>query len=313
MSALLSWLSLDDSARSSIKIDITSGLHRGTSIDLEDRTYTVGSSPECDIVLRDEGVAAEHAVLRIKSGAVFIETQSHEVGLGAGKVLNHREGARLRLPSTLFIGSAEIKVSREGAEEPGVRQMASRMVIPVAAAIIIPVLIAIGISSAPDISSATSASRDPVDEKQFELVRRADNVPQPANAATKGEVIPALAKHIEAAGLNGITLSGTGKDIMASGSITQEQHAKWIEVVTWFDRTYSGTSTLVSTVQPSRRPSRPPVSVQAVWYGENPYMIASDGKRYYQGAELNSGWSVRAIQQGRVILAKGSEEFQLTY
>jgi pSer/pThr/pTyr-binding forkhead associated (FHA) protein len=311
MSKLSSWLSPDTTA-SSPKLEIASGLHKGTSVDLTGTSYSIGSSPDCDIVLRDEGVAAEHAQIRIDGGSVSVETQSHPVGIGNGKVLNHQEGCRLRLPATLTFGSTEVIISQEGAVEPSVGQMASRLAVPVAAAILIPVILIVAIASSPDMSATKAPARTAATNSAADT-ERPTAMGDASTQKPAGEAADELQKRITAAGLEGVTLAANGDDIVASGAIPAADHAKWVDAMKWFDRTYAGKASLVSMVSADRKAGRPPVAIQAVWYGDNPYMIASDGKRYYQGASLNGGWMVRAIQKDKVVLAKGADEFQLTY
>ncbi|WP_188408740.1 SctD/MshK family protein [Agaricicola taiwanensis] len=309
MNRILTWLS-PDTGDSSPTLDIVSGLHRGTSIDLKGKSYRIGSAPDSDIILRDEGVAADHARIRIDGNAVHVETQSHEVELGNGLVLTAQQGARLRLPITMSIGQAQLRLSRDGASEPTIGQMASRLAVPVAAAILIPALLIVGIASRPDVESAAVSPRT-AEVQRLSAESAPDNISNTVQA--EETIVPNLQKRIQTAGLEGIKLAPSGNDIVATGSIAPDKHGVWIDVMTWFDRSYGGKASLVSMVETNRRPARPPVSVQAVWYGNNPYMIASDGKRYYEGASLNSGWSVRSIAKDRIILAKGSEEFRLTY
>lgn len=46
-----------------LELRILSGLHQGAGMPLERRAYTLGSSMECDVVLHDEGILAQHAQL----------------------------------------------------------------------------------------------------------------------------------------------------------------------------------------------------------------------------------------------------------
>ena len=39
-------------------------------------------------------------------------------------------------------------------------------------------------------------------------------------------------------------------------------------------------------------------NVQAVWFGERPYIITAEGNRYYKGAFLNNGWKIKDIADG---------------
>jgi hypothetical protein len=44
-----------------------------------------------------------------------------------------------------------------------------------------------------------------------------------------------------------------------------------------------------------------------VWFGERPYIITAEGNRYYEGAFLDNGWTIKDIADGRILLAKDGE------
>jgi hypothetical protein len=57
----------------------------------------------------------------------------------------------------------------------------------------------------------------------------------------------------------------------------------------------------------------PVVNVQAVWFGERPYIITAEGNRYYKGASLDNGWTIKDIADGRILLSKDGETLALVY
>ena len=38
--------------------------------------------------------------------------------------------------------------------------------------------------------------------------------------------------------------------------------------------------------------------MQAVWFGERPYIITAEGNRYYKDAFLDNGWTIKDIADG---------------
>ncbi|WP_367272599.1 EscD/YscD/HrpQ family type III secretion system periplasmic domain-containing protein [Mesorhizobium sp.] len=50
-----------------------------------------------------------------------------------------------------------------------------------------------------------------------------------------------------------------------------------------------------------------------MWYGERPYVIATDGARYHQGAFTNDGWTVKRIGETELLLTKGGATVALKY
>jgi hypothetical protein len=57
----------------------------------------------------------------------------------------------------------------------------------------------------------------------------------------------------------------------------------------------------------------PALQLQAVWYGERPYVLAADGEHYFKGALLDNGWIIRDIGEDHMVLAKDGETVTVTY
>lgn len=57
----------------------------------------------------------------------------------------------------------------------------------------------------------------------------------------------------------------------------------------------------------------PRLTLQAIWYGERPYVIAGDGTRYHEGAFTNDGWTIKEIGQTALVLTKGGATVALKY
>ncbi|TIL81299.1 MAG: SMAD/FHA domain protein, partial [Mesorhizobium sp.] len=60
-------------SRHSVALSVTHGFHAGAQLSLVEPLYTVGSSTESEIVLRDAGIAPVHARLRRKGSQIEIE------------------------------------------------------------------------------------------------------------------------------------------------------------------------------------------------------------------------------------------------
>ena len=123
-----------------------------------------------------------------------------------------------------------------------------------------------------------------------------------------------LTERLDASGLSGLRVSAAGGQVTVTGSITKQQTGAWTEVQQWFDAAYRGRLVLVANVTPTeaKKPA-PVVNVQAVWFGERPYVITTEGNRYYKGAFLDNGWMIKDIVDGRILLAKDGETLALVY
>ncbi len=64
----------------------------------------------------------------------------------------------------------------------------------------------------------------------------------------------------------------------------------WTEVQQWFDAGISRAVILAANATPTEAKKPAPVmNVQAVWFGERPYVITTEGTRCQGGAFLDNG------------------------
>ena len=115
MSSFAAALSAVVSSSSTFVLEITAGFHRGVRLELEPGDYRIGSTPGADIVLRDAGIAAEHAVLRVGRRSIDLHAIGGEVGVGE-EVIAKGYGCALRAPIDLTIGEARLRISVERAQ-----------------------------------------------------------------------------------------------------------------------------------------------------------------------------------------------------
>ena len=112
MSFIADSLSALVSSSSTFILEITDGFHRGVRLELEQGDCRIGSTPGADIVLRDAGIAAEHAVLRVGRRSIDLHAIGGEVGVGK-EVIAKGYGCALRPPIDLTIGEARLRISVE--------------------------------------------------------------------------------------------------------------------------------------------------------------------------------------------------------
>jgi hypothetical protein len=123
-----------------------------------------------------------------------------------------------------------------------------------------------------------------------------------------------LSERLNASGLTGLRVTTGAGQVVVTGSITKQQTDAWTEAQQWFDAAYRGRLVLVANVAPTdAKKPMPVVNVQAVWFGERPYIITADGNRYYKGASLDNGWTIKDIADGRILLSKDGETLALVY
>src|SRR5215813_15565689 len=115
MSSFVASLSGAVSASPKFVLEITAGVHRGVRLELEPGDVRIGSTPGADIVLRDAGIAAEHAILRVGPRSIDLHAIGGDVGVGEEIVANGY-GCALRAPVDLTIGEARLRISIERAQ-----------------------------------------------------------------------------------------------------------------------------------------------------------------------------------------------------
>jgi hypothetical protein len=134
-----------------------------------------------------------------------------------------------------------------------------------------------------------------------------------ASALNAEEAGRKLAERLDVAGLSGLRVNAGAGQVVVTGSIMKQQTAAWTEAQQWFDAQYRGRLVLVAKVGFTEAKPMPVVNVQAVWFGERPYIITAEGNRYYKGAFLDNGWTIKDIADGRILLSKDGETLALVY
>ena len=118
MSSFTTWLSaVVSSSPSTFVLESTAGFHRGVRLELEPGDVRIGSTPGADIVLRDAGIAAEHAVLRVGRRSIDLHAIGGEVRVGE-EIIANGYGCALQAPIDLTIGEARLRISIERNQAP---------------------------------------------------------------------------------------------------------------------------------------------------------------------------------------------------
>ncbi|MER8375512.1 EscD/YscD/HrpQ family type III secretion system periplasmic domain-containing protein [Mesorhizobium sp. M1406] len=306
-------------ARHSIALSVIHGFHAGAEIDLVEPVYTVGSSTESDIVLRDAGIAPIHARLRRQGSQFEIEAVGGDVALATGETIHEGHGSRCRLPLIINVGDASIRLVNplRGSN----RWTVSNRPLLVAGSVLLAVfaisVAANGFSFAkPDIGEEKLASQD------GEPIRMAfagaagqevlddSSPPQIQNAAAAASQ---LKQHLEQSGISALTVQQSTGRLLVSGMIPNDKSGVWTETQSWFDQAFGAHIALVSNVMIGNAEQAPRLTLQAIWYGERPYVIAADGARYHEGAFTDDGWTIKHIGETELLLTKGGATVALKY
>ncbi|RWE17890.1 MAG: hypothetical protein EOS61_01255 [Mesorhizobium sp.] len=302
----------------SVALSVTHGFHAGAELSLVEPLYTIGSSTESDVVLRDAGIAPIHARLRRKGGQFEVEAVGGDVALATGEIIRQGQGSRCRLPIILGIGDARIRLVNP--ERPPNQWSIGNRPMLVAGSVLFAVfavsVAANGFSLAKsDIGAQTSSSQDGHVKMAFagEQGQGVLDDSSPAQIQTVAEAESQLKLRLDQSGINTVTVQRSPGRLVVSGMIPSDKSGVWTETQSWFDEAFGTRVPLVSNVMVGNAPQAPRLTLQAIWYGERPYVIAADGARYHEGAFTDDGWTIKHIGETELLLTKGGATVALKY
>lgn len=282
----------------SVTLFVLEGPNAGTVQKLAPAAYRVGSGLDSDIVLADETLAPVHALIDIGRHRVRIEPLAGAVAVpGRAEVTEPGGALTLPLPAELTLGSSRIVVRSPVEATIGGSRLRA-VTVTIALLVILGGLSGIALSSGGG-SDGPTAGQAEAPEAGKPAVQTAALAPVVPRQQTPQE---ALQARIEAAHLDGVTLAVKGSRIVASGRLSPADMAQWREIQAWFDRTFASSALLASEVATGAGSGAPELVIQAVWTGDNPYLITHTGSKYFEGADLGGGWSVDKIRADAVTL-----------
>jgi hypothetical protein len=304
-----------------LKLEVIAGAHRGAVLLLDGSAYRIGSSPVADIVLSDQGVAPEHAALRIERSSVRIEAVGADMTVGQ-EPLPLSRGCHVRLPVSFSVGAAQIHLSDPGIDSgrgvslPGVKLLLAGALAGAG------LMAALALGEFPQMAGIVSRAIAPASGYGVAYRDSVSPSPEkslPAEGGSPSRVstqdsMNALKTRIDAAHIQTLQISIEDGRVVATGTLSGSDVAEWAGIQQWFDKAYGGDVVLTSRISPPSGPrAMPSLQLQAVWYGENPYVVMADGGHYFKGAVLDNGWVIRDIGEDRLLLVKDRETVALTY
>lgn len=281
-----------------LTLSVLGGLHQGVDARIEGDSCTIGSASQCDVVLADGHVAPDHLRLRFHGRQVAVDAVGGDVDVIGHALVPRGHGCRVPLPVTLTLGQARIQIHRSQATTPPMMRWLS---IGGAGVLVLVTAIMFATQS----NGFGSAN----------VTRIATPSPVSTVAAPQAEGTQALAQlHDRFAqnGLTGLIATESDRHIEVSGTITTDQLDLWNQTQRWFDGAHGGQYVLTSHVTPAIAAAPPAFSFQAVWFGENPYLIDAKGERRYPGAALQDGWMLKSIAVDGITVTRNGTDFQLT-
>ncbi|WP_376091727.1 FHA domain-containing protein [Roseomonas sp. CCTCC AB2023176] len=288
------------------RLDVVDGPNRGARLDLPPGAYRIGAEADADILLADQEAGRIRLHLTIPEAGEARVLAEAPGALVAGRPLRPGRARLVSRGATVRLGATTLRLApppaglaardgRRRAMQWRVGLLAALILLLGATAVLLPRLMA-------DPRPAVTERRD--------VGPRADRAPPDPEAARA-----ALSERLAAAGLGPDRLrvsDGAGGALLVEGRLSAEETARFNDVRRWYDAAHGAGPALVPRLGVDIGPPRPGLRIRAVSLAPVPYIIASDGEKYGEGAVLEDGWVVESITRERVVLRRGSETSVVT-
>jgi hypothetical protein len=273
--------------------------------------------------LRDSGIEPIHARLRRRGSQVEVEAVGGDVRLANGDVVPKGHGRRCKLPLEVRFGEAQILLAGPS-QATSSRGLLGRSGLVAAGLVIITTLFIVGNSlsladsersaqnSPPEAKLMKQAFADGVQKYAATVAQQGVSTSSAQGPTSAAEAGRQLGLQLSEAGIGALKVEETEGRLLVSGTIPEQQAEAWTAIQSRFDQTF-GHVPLVSNVVAGGVEQAPRIPMQAIWYGQRPYIITADGARYYEGAFVSDGWTIRKIGEKELLLTKGSSTVALRY
>jgi hypothetical protein len=141
---------------------------------------------------------------------------------------------------------------------------------------------------------------------------RQESVVARGSPVTMTEAAAQLRMRLARAAINTLHIKEAQGRLIVEGPLQKRQSEVWTEIRSWFDQAYGANVLLVSNVDVDGGTHAPRIPLQAIWYGQPPYIITADGARFYEGAFVE-GWSIAEIGEKELLLTKSGATVALKY
>ncbi len=101
-----------------LRLKVLVGPNAGAELPLEVGTYSIGTSPECDLVPRDSTVKEHHANLEVGADSIIVTPVDGEVKVNGRKI---EQATRIEFFDGVMLGNSGFALGPDGEEWPDVR------------------------------------------------------------------------------------------------------------------------------------------------------------------------------------------------
>lgn len=293
-----------------VSLVVQTGLQADMHADITVQQAMIGSALDCDIVMLDEGVEERHATLDLQrtvfGDIVAVTALAEGVSYGGSERSVGAQSEFRRLPQSLVVGPVTLELSHEARPAPAPHNLSFKPLLFVA-------VLAVGIAVPAFFVSQVKPSWQirTIDAVSANSVM--DEASKGVAAATVEHEIARLEDAISLAGMSQyLQVSRWGDDtIKVHGTIPAQFYDDWRAVQIGFDDGMAGYQ-LIASVQLAPRLEDLP-SIAAVRLDKTPQIVFIGGARAGIGEVVANGWTVTAIQSGKINLERGPETFEIRF
>ncbi|MEI4484510.1 MULTISPECIES: SctD/MshK family protein [unclassified Phyllobacterium] len=281
-----------------LQLRVVGGIHDGAVLQLDRQRHLVGSTASCDLILSEKDTRGHQVAIRHQGANLVIEVIEGQIIANGITPVPSGYGFRARLPAKIELHDIVLEFSSVIVERGRGFRAATVSQLCAIATVLGSFVVAIGQAENGSLTGVGSSTVDKV-------VVPSNSQPVPTAAVIEAK--------IREARLSGLTVEADGPRLTVSGSLEEKYQQSWVEIQSWFDRTYGGSYILASKIRAKMPTVVPKFQFRAIWFGERPYAIGSDGVLLYTGAALPGGWTIKDITEGRLVTTRMGEDFVLTF
>lgn len=293
-----------------VTLRFISGLHAGAAHNIHDGEWLLlGAAEDCDLLLGDLGIAAYHCLIGVMQSRLCIrsleaEVQWNDINIPAGNVRTVSPLGELKMGETQIQFSSQIK--RRALLPPVLRHyvwVALSLLLSTSATYVMAVSL-----FGSEVSDHASADLKNIDLHTEDLQKKEKAAQEEGRrmAASLRDImrlsgIEAETRFQEDGTVDVIGYFGDGKSVanaVQSRAVREIRGLKRVQVVN---------KSIVEDVRVPDAPLNMPASdtkMVKIIFGSDPYLVVTDGSRYYPGARLPNGYSLVSILDKEAVLVE---------
>lgn len=305
-----------------VVLRFTGGLHAGATHKLREGEWLlVGAAEDCDLLLSDPGVVAHHCLVGVMKSRVCVrsleaEVQWNDMIIPPGAVRTVSPKGELKMGESQIQFSGEIK--KRSLLSPALRHyvwVTLSLFLSMSATYVMAVSL-FG-NEASDLASTSVQNLDLHAEARQQKIKAAQESGRRMAASLRDIMrlsgIEAETRFQEDGTVDVIGYFGDGKNVanaVQSRAVREIRGLKRVQVI--------NKSIVEDAIVPIAQPNMPASDTKMVKiiYGSDPYLVVTDGSRYYPGARLPNGSSLVSILDKEAVLvmnASGEETLMSVY